>query len=170
MLAAPLPPPQHFVIGTTREAIFTYAQLLPVGFCLVAAARSVHRRRDPALRVLRFPLFWTAANSAIPVVLGTVLYLIRPRITGWRNVVIIPLVPLITGGVWGAVLFPVANAQNAAHRPPMGVIDLCGAATIALSLLCVWLITQAMPRPEPTAGDITWVTPIPSETDIYSMR
>ena len=263
-LAAPLAPPQHFVIDTTREAIFTYAQLLPVGLCLVAAAGFLYRRRDPALlfcmlgallacfieplldlttnvwlgspaqgqwaafntlghpfplwtlgsytwyvggeaflvyhlltrrtfdqarrlawlcfsvfvitdfalevpglalhvysyygpqalRVLRFPLFWTAANSAIPVVLGTVLYLIRPRITGWRNIVIIPLVPLITGGVWGAVLFPVANAQNASHRLPITVIDLCGLATIMLSLLCVWLITQTMPRPGQTRSTL----------------
>jgi hypothetical protein len=263
-LAAPLAPPQHFVITTTREAIFTYAQLLPVGFCLVVAARFLYRRRDPALlfcmlgallacfieplldlttnvwlgspahgqwaafntlghpfplwtlgsytwyvggeaflvynlltrrrfdharrlawlcfavfvitdfglevpglalhvysyygpqalRVLRFPLFWTAANSAIPVVFGTLLYLIRPRITGWRNIVIIPLVPVITGGVWGAVLFPVANAQNASHPVPMIVVDLCGLATITLSLLCVWLITQTMPRPEQTRSTL----------------
>jgi hypothetical protein len=255
-LAAPLAPPQHFAINTTREAIFTYAQILPVGFCVAAAMRFLHRRRDPALlfcmlgallacfvepildlttnvwlgspaqgqwaafntlghpfplwtlgsytwyvggeaflvyhlltrrgfdqarrqmwlcfsffvitdmaleipglalhvyayygpqalKILRFPLFWTAANSAIPVILGSVLYLIRPRITGWRNIVIVPLVPIVSGGVWGAVLFPVANAQNAAHRLPMSVIDLCGLATITLSVLCVWLITQIMPR------------------------
>jgi hypothetical protein len=36
----------------------------------------------------------------------------------------------------------------------MTVVDLCGLVTIALSLLCVWLITQIMPRPGQTRSTL----------------
>ncbi|HEY1971451.1 MAG TPA: hypothetical protein VGH89_26085 [Pseudonocardia sp.] len=256
MGAADLPaPPADFVVDQTGQAIFTYAQIIPVTVCLVIALRQVRRHREPAmllcllgglaaglvepvldvstnvwlgspaqgqwsafdtlghpfplwtlgsytwyvggqgflvyhllstrglargrqvlwlcfglsivtdfvleepgmalgvyqyygpqaLKPWHLPLFWLAANSAIPVVLGVVLHRLRPRLTRWKTLLIVPTVPIVAGGVWGATLFPVANAQNTATPLPMTIIQLAGLATVALAVLCVWLVSQVLP-------------------------
>jgi hypothetical protein len=257
MVTADLPvqPPQDFVINQTGQAIFTYAQIIPVAVCLAIAVRLLLGRREPAmllcllgglaaglcepildvstnvwlgspaqgqwaafdtlghsfplwtlgsytwyvggqgflvyhllasrglargrrvlwlcfglsivtdfvleepgmalgvyqyygpqaLKPLHLPLFWLAANSAIPVVLGVVVYLLRPRLTRWKLLLIVPTVPVVAGGVWGATLFPVANAQNAATPLSMPVIQLAGVATVSLAVLCVWMVSQILP-------------------------
>jgi hypothetical protein len=108
-----------------------------------------------ALKPLHLPLFWLAANSAIPVVLGVVLYMLRPRLTRWKALLIVALGPIIAGGVWGATLFPVANAMNAATPLPMPIIQLAGIATVALAVLCVWLVSQILPPTGQTTSTLT---------------
>jgi hypothetical protein len=107
-----------------------------------------------ALKPLHLPLFWLAANSAIPVVLGVVLYLLRPRLTRWKALLIVPAGPIVAGGVWGATLFPVANAQNAATPLPMPLIQLAGIATVSLAVLCVWLVSQTLPPTGQTSSTL----------------
>ncbi len=88
------------------------------------------------------PMWWFTIDSAMPVVAGGTVYLMRDHLTGWRPLVIIPLIPALYAGINAAAGWPVFAALNS--DPAEWVTWLAGAATIALALLFRQMMLMAV--------------------------
>jgi len=88
-----------------------------------------------------FPLWWAAVNAAIPIVLGALIYRLRPQLRGWKVVALVALVPMADGAVNGAVAWPAWVTLNTGMAAP--ATWAAGAVTIALTSFLVWIVTLA---------------------------
>jgi hypothetical protein len=102
-----------------------------------------------AWMVLDVPAWWFTIDAALPVLAGGVVFLLREQLTGWRALLIVPLVPGMYAGINAAAGWPIFSALNSG--PSTIVVWAAGATAIALALLAraVMLsgVAQAQPRP-----------------------
>lgn len=64
------------------------------------------------LKLGLFPLWWVFTNAAMPMVLGTLIYTLRPYLTGWKAVLVLPLMPMGDALTNGAIAWPTWIALN----------------------------------------------------------
>jgi hypothetical protein len=93
--------------------------------------------RQP-LNFFRLPLLWPVVNSMMPILAGTLVYLLRPYMKGWRVLGVIPLIPAADGAANIAAAWPTWSALNT--RLPTAVIWVAGCGTIALASLMIHVI------------------------------
>jgi len=92
------------------------------------------------LNFFRLPLWWPAVNAAMPILAGTLIYLLRPAMTGWRVLGVIPLIPAADGAANAAAAWPTWNALNT--RLPAAVVWAAGCLTVALASLIIHVIAR----------------------------
>ena len=95
--------------------------------------------RQP-LNFFRLPLLWPVVNSMMPILAGTLVYLLRPYMKGWRVLGVIPLIPAADGAANIAAAWPTWSALNT--RLPTPLIWVAGCVTIALASLMIHVIAQ----------------------------
>ena len=96
------------------------------------------------LLILDVPAWWFTIDSAMPVLCGGAIYLMRHHLVGWRQLAIVPLVPACYAGLNAAAGWPVFSALNSG--PSTVVVWLAGIATCALALFYRWLMIEAVVR------------------------
>ena len=88
----------------------------------------------------RLPLWWPAVNAAMPILAGTLIFLLRPYLQGWRVLAVILLIPAADGMANAAVAWPTWNALNT--RLPAAAVWAAGCVTVALASLMIYFIAQ----------------------------
>jgi hypothetical protein len=102
-----------------------------------------------------------AANICAVVMPALLIYMLLPRLTGWRQLVVIPLIPAVAmaAHAGAAVVLYVCLGQNTEHISPV-VIQGAGLVAIGMSLMLVWLMLELVygfapiERPAPSGGDL----------------
>ena len=92
------------------------------------------------LNFFRLPLWWPAVNATMPILAGALIFLLKPYLTGWRVLGVIPLVPAADGAANIAAAWPTWNALNT--QLPAAVIWAAGSLTVALASLLIHVIAQ----------------------------
>ena len=92
------------------------------------------------------PLWWPPVNSTMPIVAGYLVWRMTPKLTGWRMLAVIPMIPMADGMANGAIAWPVWTALNTnlgfAATYPAAV------AVFALAALAVWVMGSGLPAAE----------------------
>lgn len=92
----------------------------------------------------RFPLWWGFVNATTPLVSATLVYLLRPYLTGRRTLGLVLLVPMVSAGTNAALAWPVWNAVNSTW--PWPVVWAAGGLTVGLALFTVHLLVVGLER------------------------
>lgn len=96
------------------------------------------------LMIFDVPMWWFTVDSCLAVLCGGVLFLMREHLTGWRVLVIVPMVPACYAGLNAAAGWPIFSALNSG--PATVVVWAAGLATIGLALLYRYLMIEAVVR------------------------
>ena len=91
------------------------------------------------LNFFRLPLWWPAVNAAMPILAGTLIFLLRPYLSGWLILAVIPLIPAADGMANAAAAWPTWSALNT--RLPAAVVWSAGLVTCALAALMIHFIS-----------------------------
>src|SRR5438132_875227 len=102
------------------------------------------------LNFFRLPLWWPAVNAAMPILAGTLIFLLRPYLQGWRVLAVVLLIPAADGMANAAVAWPTWNALNT--RLPAPVVWAAGCLTVALASLMIHFIAQVADHQNPDRG------------------
>lgn len=95
--------------------------------------------------VFEFPLWWAPVNGTAPFLAGLVLYVLLPRLEGWRIALAAAVPPLCWAGVYGASAWPTFAALNA--DVPEVVEWVAATVTMVIATAITWLIAQASASP-----------------------
>ncbi len=122
---------------------FVFDWLADLALQATGSALGLYQYYGPQpLLIFDVPAWWFTIDSAMPVIAGGTVYLMRHHLTGWRPLVIIPLVPGLYAGINGAAGWPVFAALNS--DPATWVTWTAGIATMALALLFRQLMLMAV--------------------------
>lgn len=100
---------------------------------------------EQPFEVFNFPLWWAPVNGTAPFLAGFVLYLLVPRLKGWRLALAALVPPLSWAAVYGASAWPIFAALNA--DVPAAVPWLAATLTVAIATAITWLVAQASAAP-----------------------
>lgn len=92
------------------------------------------------------PLWWVCVNPLMPMIIGALIYRLKPYMPGWRIMAIIPLIPMSDGLANAATAWPVWTALNADSS--LLVSHLAWLVTLGLALYVVWILSLVVARPE----------------------
>jgi hypothetical protein len=101
-----------------------------------------------------FPLWWGFVNPVMPMLAGAFIFKLRPHLTGWGLVGVIPLIPMADGIANAAAGFPMWIALNQTDVSYVWTYA-AGLATLGLSLFAVWIIGLVVARPAEELADET---------------
>lgn len=101
-----------------------------------------------------FPLWWAFVNPVMPMIAGALIYKLKPYLTGPRIALVILLIPMADGVANGAAAWPMWVALNQTDVSYVWTY-LAAMLTLALSLLCVWIVSLVVARPEEELADET---------------
>jgi hypothetical protein len=84
-----------------------------------------------------------AANICAVVLPALVIYMLLPRLTGWRQLIVLPLVPAVAmaAHAGASVILYVTLGQDTEHIPKV-LIQGAGFAAIGMSVMLVWLMLE----------------------------
>ncbi len=124
---------------------FAFDWLADLALQATGAALGLYQYYGPQpFMIFDVPGWWFTIDSAMPVLAGGAVFLMRHQLKGWRALVIIPLIPGMYAGVNAAAGWPIFSALNSG--PSTVVVWLAGAATILLALLYRQLMLEAVTR------------------------
>jgi hypothetical protein len=101
--------------------------------------------RQP-LDIWGFPLWWGFVNPVMPMVAGALIYKLRPHLSGWGLLAVIPCIPIADGVANAAAGWPMWAALNQTDVSYVWSY-LAALVTLGLSLFCVWIIGLVVARP-----------------------
>jgi hypothetical protein len=99
------------------------------------------------LKLGLFPLWWVFTNAAMPMVLGALIYTLRPYLTGWKVLLVVPLMPMGDALTNGAIAWPTWIALNSTDNP----IWTNAAALLSgvFGLIVIWVLGIAVASDSP---------------------
>jgi hypothetical protein len=83
------------------------------------------------------PLWWMFINPVLPVAAAALFFRLGDRLNGLRGALVIALLPMIYGGVYGGSSWPIFVALHSTDSRP--VLWAAGAVTDVFALIMVWL-------------------------------
>lgn len=101
-----------------------------------------------------FPLWWGFVNPVMPMVAGALIYKLKPHLTGWRIVGVVPLIPMADGIANAATAWPMWIALNQTDVSYAWTY-LAAFVTLGLALYAVWIISLVVARPASELADET---------------
>ena len=113
------------------------------------------------LNFFRLPLWWPAVNAAMPILAGTLIFLLKPYMTGWRVLGVVAIIPAADGAANAAAAWPTWNVLNT--RLPAAVVWAAGCVTVALASLMIHVIAQVA---QARNGARTAATPMTGATAV----
>jgi hypothetical protein len=121
------------------------AAIAAVNFLLETPGLSLHIYRywgHQPLNPYGWPLWWAAVNVGLPLVGAMLVYKLEPLLTGWRLLLVIPLLPMGDALANGATAWP---AWLALHSNwPMPLAQMAGVAVFGLAGLFYWTMSQLL--------------------------
>jgi hypothetical protein len=107
--------------------------------------------------VFHFPMHWAWMNGTSFLVVGFLVWLLAPRLHGWRQILFLFATPLGFTASYGIVGWPAFLALNAKlSNVTMHIVDL---GSLALSLLVVYGIAKVVIAMQPEAATQAVATP-----------
>lgn len=99
-----------------------------------------------------FPLWWGFVNPVMPLLAGALIYKLKPHLSGWKLVGIVPLIPMADGIANGATAWPMWAALN---QTDVSYVWTYAASlvTLGLALFCVWIIALVVAKPAEATAD-----------------
>jgi hypothetical protein len=104
------------------------------------------------------PAWWYTIDASLQLTAGLVLFLLRHRLVGWGQLIVIPMLPALYAGLNGALGWTTFTALNSNFDPELNgngstaLVYLGGIATIVLTALLVWLVITEIGRAQRRAG------------------
>jgi hypothetical protein len=104
------------------------------------------------------PAWWYTIDAALQLTAGLVFFLLRHRLVGWGQLIVIPLLPGIYAAINGGLGWPVFAALNSNFTAEVNgngswaLVYLGGVATIVLAALWVWLVILEIGSAQRHAG------------------
>ena len=156
-----------FAKGTDRRGVFglwtafAIANVFLESPGIIAHVYSYYGKQP--LNPWGFPLWWAFVNPVMPLVLGALVFKLRPHLgAGWGLLAIIPLVPIADGIANGATAWPVWVTLNT----NLSVVwtTLAALASLGLALYVAWIISVAVATP----ARATAVTDAPTSSEVLA--
>ena len=99
------------------------------------------------LRLGLFPTWWMFTNAAMPMVLGALIYTLRPYLSGWKVLLIVPLMPMGDALTNGAIAWPTWIALNSTDN----LVLTTAAALLSgvFGLIVIWVLGIAVATDSP---------------------
>lgn len=94
------------------------------------------------LKPLLLPLWWLAANAAMPITAGALLHLLKPHLAGWKLLLVVPLMPMADAVTNAAVAWPVWTALNSSDD--LRLTTLAALLSLGQGLLLIWVLALAV--------------------------
>jgi len=104
------------------------------------------------------PAWWYTIDATLQLTAGLVFFLLRHRLVGWGQLIVIPMLPGLYAALNGALGWPTFITLNSSFHPELNgngstaLVYLGGLTTVALSALLVWLIIAEIGRAQRRAG------------------
>ncbi|BBY62661.1 hypothetical protein MHEL_09040 [Mycolicibacterium helvum] len=104
------------------------------------------------------PMWWYTIDATLQLTAGLIFFLLRDRLVGWGQLLVIPMLPGLYAGLNGALGWPVFTALNSNFTPAVNgngswpLVYLGGVATVVLAGLLVWLVLGEISRAQRRAG------------------
>lgn len=104
------------------------------------------------------PAWWYTIDASMQLVAGLVLFLLRHRLVGWGQLLVIPVLPALYAGLNGGLGWPTFTSLNSNFNAQLngngsvGLVYLGGTLTVALTALLVWLVIAEIGRAQRNAG------------------
>ena len=93
------------------------------------------------LRPILLPLWWPLINAAMPIVIAAVVHRLKPVLTGWKTLLVIPIIPMCDALANAAVGWPIWSALNTTDS--LLITHLAALVSIGLGMILVWTLTLA---------------------------
>ena len=136
--------------GITRKSLFAlYAMDACINIFLESPGVLMGAYRYYGPQPLDFwglPLWWVCVNPLMPLVIGALVYRLKPYLPGWKIIMIAPLIPMSDGIANAATAWPVWTALNA--DASLWVTHVAWLVTLGLALYAVWILSFVVARPE----------------------
>jgi hypothetical protein len=89
-------------------------------------------------KVWEMPISMIFANAACVLVPVLLVYKLYPILTGWRQLLVVGLIPSGTMAGWAAASLAIVNALGTDTQANHGIVQIAAIATVGLSLLVAW--------------------------------
>lgn len=101
---------------------------------------------DQPFTFTRFPLWWGVVNATTPIVVATLVHLLRPYFSGRRVLAVVLLFPMVQAATNAGTAWPVWNLLNTGQ--PRAMVWAAGLLTVGLCAFTVSLCVHALQRSE----------------------
>ncbi|MEA3151134.1 MAG: hypothetical protein QOD56_2073 [Gammaproteobacteria bacterium] len=104
------------------------------------------------------PAWWYTIDASMQLTAGLVLFLLRHRLVGWGQLIVIPVLPALYAGLNGGLGWPTFTSLNSNFNAQLNgngstaLVYLGGTLTVALTALLVWLVIAEIGRAQHRAG------------------
>lgn len=141
--------------------VYAYAVAWVLDFCLQASGRALglyqYYGQQPMM-IAGVPAWWFTIDALLPIVGGLGFFALRDRLTGWGQLIVIPLMPGLYAALNGAAGFPVFTALNSNFDPAVNgnsstaLVWTGGLITVGLVVFLTWLVMTEIGRAQARAG------------------
>jgi hypothetical protein len=90
-------------------------------------------------KVWEMPISMIFANAACVLVPVLLVYKLYPVLTGWRQLLVVGVIPTGTMAGWAAASLAIVNALGTDTEANHGMVQIAAIATVGLSLLVAWM-------------------------------
>ncbi|MFY1621478.1 hypothetical protein [Micromonospora sp. WMMD736] len=126
-----------------RSAVFAFAAVLLVEQIPIALDLWEYYGHQPL--VLGFmPIDMAIANMVSVMLPAIVIYKIWPMLHGWKQLLVLPLVPICVVGGHTAAAAPAYMLINANPDAPMWLVHFAGVVTTVFAVLIVWFAVRLL--------------------------
>ena len=104
------------------------------------------------------PAWWYTIDATLQLTAGFVFFLLRHRLVGWGQLIVIPILPGLYAALNGALGWPTFTALNSNFdselngNGSLALVYVGGTATVVLSLGLAWLLISEIGRAQRRAG------------------
>jgi hypothetical protein len=92
------------------------------------------------LSLSSWPIWWGFVNTSVPIAASVLLTCVRPKLTGWTVLLVIPMVPMLDGAANAATAWPVWTVLHASVPAPER--QIAGVLTCLLGILVVATVVE----------------------------
>jgi hypothetical protein len=113
---------------------------------------------DAALQITGAQFGLYTIDASMQLTAGLVLFLLRHRLVGWGQLIVIPVLPALYAGLNGGLGWPTFTSLNSNFNAQLNgngstaLVYLGGTLTMALTALLVWLVIAEIGRAQHRAG------------------
>lgn len=104
------------------------------------------------------PAWWYTIDATLQLTAGLVFFLVRHRLVGWGQLIVIPMLPGLYAALNGALGWPTFTALNSNFNAALNgngstaLLYVGGLTTVALTVLLLWLVIGEIGRAQRRAG------------------
>jgi hypothetical protein len=100
--------------------------------------------------IAKFPLWWTFVNALMPLTVAGIAFRLTAVLTGWRQIVVVPLCWMIACATNGAIAAPVWVALNT-NASTLALTSAAGVVSLGMGLLVCYGVSLLVAEDSATA-------------------